>query len=83
MRGGSMGQQSELGRPRWGQKLRGASPVAERDELVAGAVSEAQVLEAVHQRRDDPATARRRHHEQVLSAFPHRASPGTAPGFCI
>ena len=37
-----MGQQSEPGRPRWGQKLRGASPVAERDELVTSAVPEAQ-----------------------------------------
>lgn len=37
-----MGQRSEPGRPRQGQKLRGASPVAERDELVAGAVPEAQ-----------------------------------------
>ena len=37
-----MGQQSEPGRPRWGQTLRGASPVAGRDELVTGAVPEAQ-----------------------------------------
>src|SRR5215467_5481599 len=42
MRGGSMGQQSEPGRPRWGQKLRGASQVAGRDEPVTGAVPEAQ-----------------------------------------
>jgi uncharacterized membrane protein len=37
-----MGQQSKPGRPRWGQKLRGASPVAGRDEPVTGAVPEAQ-----------------------------------------
>src|SRR5262245_16454874 len=42
MRGGSMGQQSMPGRPWWGQKLRGVSPVAGRDELVTGAVAEAQ-----------------------------------------
>src|SRR5262245_30975330 len=42
MQGGSMGQQSKPGRPRWGQKLRGASPAAGRDELVTGAVPEAQ-----------------------------------------
>ena len=42
MRGGSMGQQSKPGRPRWGQKVRGASPVAGRDELVTSAVPEVQ-----------------------------------------
>src|SRR5215475_398161 len=42
MQGGSMGQQSKPGRPRWGQKLRGASPAAGRDEPVTGAVPEAQ-----------------------------------------
>jgi hypothetical protein len=42
MRGSSMGQQSEPDRPRGGQKLREASPVAERDELVTGAVPQAQ-----------------------------------------
>src|SRR5215470_6242181 len=42
MQGDSMGQQSKPGRPRWGQKLRGASPAAGRDELVTGAVPEAQ-----------------------------------------
>src|SRR5262245_2103296 len=38
----SVSQQSEPGRPRWGQTLRGASPVAGRDELVTGAGPEAQ-----------------------------------------
>src|SRR5215470_19130870 len=42
MQGGSMGQQSNPGRPRWGQKLRRASPVAGPGELVTGAVPEAQ-----------------------------------------
>src|SRR5215471_15857130 len=42
MRGGSVGQQPGPGRLRWGQTLRGASPVAGRDELVTGAVPEAQ-----------------------------------------
>src|SRR5215470_17052211 len=42
MQGGSMGQQSKPGRPRWGQKLRGASRAAGRDEVVTGAVPEAQ-----------------------------------------
>ena len=37
-----MVQRSEPGRSRWGQKLRGASPVAGRDELAAGAVPAAQ-----------------------------------------
>jgi uncharacterized membrane protein len=37
-----MGQQSKPGRPRWGQKLRGASRVAGRDEPVTGAAPEAQ-----------------------------------------
>jgi len=37
-----MDQRSEPGRSRWGQKLRGASPVAGRDELVTGAVPAAQ-----------------------------------------
>jgi len=41
-----MGQQSKPGRPRWGQKLRRASPVAGRDELVTGAVPEAQAGES-------------------------------------
>src|SRR5262245_33378385 len=36
-----MDQRSEPGRPRWGQKLRGASPVAGCDELVADPVPEA------------------------------------------
>src|SRR6516225_6209529 len=42
MRGGSMDQQSGPGRPQWDQTLRGASPVAGRDELVTSAVPEAQ-----------------------------------------
>jgi len=42
MRSGSMDQQSGPGRPRWGQTLRGAPPLAGRDELVTGAVPEAQ-----------------------------------------
>jgi uncharacterized membrane protein len=37
-----MGQQSEPGRLRWGRRLRGAPPVAGRDELVTGAIPEAQ-----------------------------------------
>src|SRR6516165_12045000 len=37
-----MSQRSEPGRPRWGQKLRGASGVAGRDELVTAAVPAAQ-----------------------------------------
>src|SRR5215471_7149637 len=41
-----MGQRSEPGRPRWGQKLRGASPIAGRDELVAAAVPEAQAADS-------------------------------------
>src|SRR5215468_10255473 len=46
MQGGSMGQQSKPGRPRWGQKLRGASPVAGRDEPVTSAVPEAQAADS-------------------------------------